>query len=206
MNLASYWPFNLPDSKQQIIQMEASQNPNVWFGLTHRYTKDNGGLKLEDYGANGWIDAWKLKLVNGEVIEWADEFPTYTSVFATGKELWWGGNLEIGQEVTRSLEIASGVASPYKWGTEVLKLEALHNTFTIPAGSFSNVVQVKMFQSFCKTNACTWPDGQNTWITRHWLASNVGIIQTEYLSVPGTPVFNPPRIDYATNIVITWKT
>lgn len=215
LDMRDYWP-SLPTGRQQITQNEASQGGNTWFGLTQRYVnrgtvRGNPVLRLDDFNGTGWLDAWELRNDGSQILEVGDQFPSGHKVYEIGKEFSWGGVVNVGDVIIRTVHVdvaasVGEVVGPHNWGTEVLTVEAFHPTFTNGAGlAFTDVVQVRMFQSFCITSACTWPTGQATWITRHWFAPGKGIIQTEYLTVNSAPV-SPQRIDSATSIITTWET
>jgi hypothetical protein len=214
--MRDYWP-DLAANRQLVMQTKASQGGSIWMGLTHRYV--NRGLvrnlpvmRLEDHLNGTMLDAWELRDDGTQMLEVADWFGAQHKVYEVGKEFTWGGVVNVGQVITRTIhvDVAASVGEttgPQNWATEELTIEALHGTLTLPNGLvFSNAVQVKMFQSFCITYACGWPSGQATWITRHWFAPGQGIVQTEYLMVNSATV-SPQRLDYVEAIPLTtWAT
>lgn len=214
VDLRHYWP-SPAAGRQLVIQTEASQGGNVWLGTTHRYVnrgKVRGAdvLRLDDFGAPGWLDAWELRNDGAQTLEVADWFPSGHKVYEVGREISWGGIQSVGDVIARTIHVDVAASTgetvgPQNWGTQQLTFEA-QGPLTLPSGlTFPDTVQLRMFQSFCLTYACTWPAEQATWVTRHWFAPGVGIVQTQYLKAPGQ-AFDPPRIDYATSITTTWET
>jgi hypothetical protein len=126
-------------------------------------------------------------------------------VYVVGKEIQWGGVMNLYDVVSRSLQVdvsaSTGVSSGYwNYGTQQITFSAFYSSFTTDAGLvFSNVVKLHIFQSWCANAGCSYPTGQSIWTMDYWLAPGVGIVQIDYLS-PST------RRDYALSLAETWPT
>src|SRR5688572_11688897 len=191
IDLRAYWP-TLAEKKQLIVQEHATQNGNTWMGPTRRYVnrgqvRDHDVLRLDDFNASGWLNAWELRDDGTQMLEVADQFPAGKhKVYEVGKEFSWGGEQNVGDVVTRQIHVdvaasQGEVVAPQNWATAKLTFEDLLPSFTNLGGmTFSDVVVVQMFQSFCITAQCQWPSGQATWRGRYWLAPGVGFVQTEF--------------------------
>lgn len=216
LDMRDYWP-SLGSNQQLVSQDLASQNGSIWMGLSHRYVnrglvRDFPVMRLEDWLSTGLVDAWELRNDGTQMLEVADWFGSQHKVYEVGKEFTWGGVVNVGDVIVRTIhvDVAASIGEtvgPQNWATQELRIEAAYPTFTNPAGvTFTDVVQVKMFQSFCITWACGWPSGQSTYVTRHWFARGLGIIQTEYLMINSVSV-SPQRIDYVISCpLLMWVT
>lgn len=215
-NMQSYFP-TLAADEQLLVQTETAHYGAPIRSTLHRYVNrgtvgGNPVQRLDDYNASGFLDAWELRWNGSKMLEVADWFsPTHHKVYTVGKEISWGGVQNVNDMTSRQVHVNVAASQgetvgPQNWGTVVMTYEALLPTFTNVGGmDFTNVVVVRVFQSFCITTACTWPNGQATWITRHWLAPGLGFVQIEYIQNPNGP-WNPTRFDYAISINRTWET
>lgn len=208
-DMADYWP-NPAMGEQLIVQDATTAYGPETLTVLSRYRK--GGtvdslpvIQLDEYTATGgWLDAWEYRFdaTNG-VLEVADKYPSSVhKVFKIGNEIKWGGSLNVGNtiagnvevDLTKSTNVPSG---PSIYGYHSMTLEEFIPSFTNDGGlTFSNVIKVYVFQSWCSTSTCNYPAGQNVWQIRYWLAPGVGVIQKDYLA----PTV---RRDYAKSVTLT---
>jgi len=208
VNMADYWPS--PAVGEQLLVQDATlaYGPEV-LSVLHRYRVGApiGGkavTQLDDYiTTTGWLDAWFLYKNGPSIIEIANTFPVNKrNIYKVGKEITWGATMNVGDVTQGSIEIdltkSTGiVAGPSNYGWQRITYEAFLPTFTNDGGlAFTNVVRMRVFQSWCKTNACDYPAGQSSYEMTYWMAPGLGMIQIDYIS----PTV---RRDYAKSVTRT---
>jgi len=213
VDIRNYWP--QPAVNNQLITQDYTL---AWGPLTktilHRYVKrgvvrGNPVYRLDDYLSTGWIDAWEYRNDGTNILEVADFVGGQHIVYSVGNEILWGGIQNIGDVLSRSVIVdvsaSSGVTAGYwNYGHNSVTYSALLPTFTNDGGlTFSNVLKLHVFQSWCANTGCAYPSGQLIWTVDYWFAPSVGIIQTDYLSAPAP--FTARR-DFALTISETWET
>ncbi len=192
VDLRNYWP--QPAAGLQIINQDWATSP-AFRSLLRRYVKrgqvrSNDVYRLDEYtSSTGWIDAWELRDDGTQMLEvgtWTS--PTVHLVYEVGKEIQWGGSMTLNDFSTRTVHVdvsaSTGVTSGYwNWGTQKITFSAFYSSFTNAHGlTFSNVVKLNVFQSWCANSGCAYPSGQNIWTMNYYLAPGVGIVELEYLT------------------------
>lgn len=193
VDMAAYWP-NPPQGQQLMVQDCSVAWGAEAMTVLRRYRRIgavNGQplIQLDEYTSGGWLSAWEYRHdpTHG-VIETANRFPGVRMAYKPGKWIIWGGQMTVGQNIQQGIEVdlpaSTGVVSaPGNYGWQSVTFEALHPTFTSGSGAaYSDVVQIRVLQSWCKNWTCAFPAGQNVFEIRYWLAPAVGIVQVEYIA------------------------
>ena len=207
-DMRHYWPN--PAHGTQLIVQDATDafGPIGHFSILRRYRQGgtiNGSfvVSLDEYLADQFLSSWKYRFdpVHG-MIEVSNSFPGVLQIYKPGKWIPWGGVMSVGDVLSQGLEAdpAQGygvIVGMGNYGWQSLEFETFHPQFTNAGGlDFENVVQILVMQSWCTTNACNFPGGQNVFQIRYWLAPATGAIQTEY-------ILPTHRIDYAKSVTET---
>ena len=100
--------------------------------------------------------------------------------------------MKVGDTVENSLEMdmnkTTGIPSdsPSKYGYNKLTLSEYIPAMTIAGKTYSDVLHMKLSQSFCKTAACTVAGTDYSyWILEYYFAPGKGIIKTVYMDTNG---------------------
>jgi hypothetical protein len=208
VDLRDYWP--QPAATLQIINQDWAQTSPTFRSVLRRYVKRGqvrgvDVYRLDAYINTGWLSAWEYRDDGTQILEVATELPGSHLVYEVGKEIQWGGVMTLNDVVTRAVHVdvaaSTGVTSGYwNWGTQKITFAAFYSSFTTGAGlTFSNVVKLNNFQSWCANSGCSYPSGQNIWTQNYYLAPGVGVVQIDYVS-PTT------RTDATMPVAETWET
>lgn len=208
-DLRNYWP-NPATGEQLVVQDKTSAYGPELKTILRRYVKrgtvdGHSVIRLDEYGSTGWIDGWEYRDDGSQILEVGTAQGSAHKVYKIGKEIPWGGVQNVNDVVTRSLEVdvakSSGVSAGYwNYGYQKIELKDFISSFTNDGGlTFSDVVKMGVFQSWCANSGCAWPSGQTYVQMDYWLAPGIGIVQVDYL----TPT---ARRDYASAILTTWET
>ena len=131
----------------------------------------------EDYHDNKWTSTWVMDYLGDRgILETADIYPKYsyqfwtsyrTTAFKKGKEIFWGGLQNIGDEFNAPIEIdpitSTKVTAPSK-GNQRVKYCNQYNLFN----GYTDVIELEYDQSFNGNKPTGW---------RAWHARGVGIVQ-----------------------------
>ncbi len=190
-DLAAYWPSPERGSPIEIIDCYLSQTGQPITTKRNVYTSAEFAgkpiLRIDEFDPNGkWNDAWLLRKELRGVVEFGDIYPKgHISLFRYGKELLWGGVMEIGETVENDVEIdlsASTGVYPFigQYGKNKTTLIDVMPSFTNGAGlTFNDVAvihNVQTFYNFGKTKLF----GKRVYEARHWQAKGIGIVQIDY--------------------------
>lgn len=141
---------------------------------------DNRHYYQEDYHDNKWTSTWVMDYLGDRgVLETADIYPrrsyqfwtTYrTTAFTKGKEIFWGGIQNIGDEFNASIQIDSVSSTWFEaptTGNQRVKYCNEYNLFN----SYTDVIELEYDQSFSGGKSVGW---------RAWHARDVGIVQIRW--------------------------
>lgn len=143
------------------------------------------GITMKEMDSSGsFLDTWYLAVdpLLG-VVEYRDDFADgHQALYAPGYYGRWGGaSMNIGDVLSYQLH-QSNVSGAQGWGWQTVKLTALIPEFSVPAGTFTDVVQIDWTQSWCANPTCTT---QTAFAGTYWLAQGLGQIQMRWASSPG---------------------
>jgi hypothetical protein len=209
IDLRAYWP-DPATGEQLVVQERTSAYPSIPKALLRRYVKrgtveGNPVVRMDEYSGQGWQSGWEMRDDGTQMLEVGTAQASSHKVYKAGKEIHWGGVLEIGVPAGRSLEVdvskSTGVTAGYwNYGYQQIELKEFICSFTNDGGlTFADVVKLGVFQSWCAASGCAYPGGQSIVTMDYWLAPGVGIVQVDYL----TP---NARRDYAVGVLETWET
>jgi hypothetical protein len=151
---------------------------------------DNRHYYQEDYHNNEWTSTWCMDYLGDRgVLETADVYPKYayqfwtsyrTTAFTKGKEIFWGGLQNIGDEFNAPIQIdtlASTAVQAPSSGNQHVKYVNQYSLFN----GYNDVIELVYDQSFNSGTSAGW---------RAWHARGVGIVQINWRS-GGNDVGNP---------------
>jgi hypothetical protein len=210
IDLRAYWP--QPAAGTQLIvqsKTDAFSTPGHKT-ITRRYVnrgtvEGNPVMRMDEYNSTGWLSGWEFYDDGTQLLEVGTAQSASHKIYKAGKEIQWGGEMDLEQVSARSLEVdvakSSGVTAGYwNYGYQRIELKEFIESFENDGGlTFCDVVKLNVLQSWCATSGCAWPTGQSVVTLDYWLAPGVGIVQLDYL----TP---NARRDYASAVVETWET
>ena len=140
-------------------------------------TGDNRHFNQEDYHDNKWQATWVMDYLGDKgVLETADIYPrrayqfwtTYrTTSFVKGKEIFWGGLQNIGDEFNAPIQIDPIASTKFEAptvGNQRMKYVNQYNLFN----GHTDVIELEYDQSFTGSKATGW---------RGWYARGVGVLQ-----------------------------
>ena len=140
----------------------------------------------EDYHDNKWTSTWVMDYLGARgVTEVADIYPRYayqfwtsyrTTAFCKGKEIFWGGIQNIGDEFNAPIEIDPIASTKFQaptTGNQRMKFCNQSNFFKIDNRllPYTDVIEIEYDQSFSGGKSVGW---------RAWHARGVGIIQIKW--------------------------
>lgn len=141
---------------------------------------DNRHYYQEDYHDNKWTSTWVMDYLGEKgVTETADIYPRRvyqfwtqyrTTAFVKGKEIFWGGLQNIGDEFNAPIQIDSIASTKFEVGTPGNQRVKFCNQYNLLLG-YTDVVEIEYDQSFGSGKAAGW---------RAWHAKGVGIIQIKW--------------------------
>lgn len=147
---------------------------------------DNKHFYQEDYHDNKWTSTWVMDYydIRG-VIETADIYPKYsyqfwtsyrTTAFVQGKEIFWGGVQNTGQEINAPIQIDPIKSTKFEaptTGNQRIKYVGHYDKVTTSDGkkTYFDVLEIEYDQSFGSGKAAGW---------RAWHAKGIGIIQIRW--------------------------
>lgn len=210
IDLRTYWP-SPAEGEQIVVQDRTQANGGGTFkNVLRRYVNrgevnDLPVIRLDEFNHSGWLDAWELRDDGTQILEVGTWQGTVHKVYKAGKEIPWGGAQNVGDVIERQLEVdvakSSGVTAGYwNYGYQKITITDFLPTFTNDGGmTFSDVVKMNVFQSWCSAAGCAYPSGQNITILDYWMAPGVGMIQID----SQTPTV---RRNYASSVTNTWET
>ena len=171
VNMADYWP-DLAAGVQLIVQDATDAYGPGTLSVLRRYRRGGtvGGhpvIQMDEFIPTGWVDAWEYRFdATHGMIEVANKFPGKHQVYKPNKWIPWGGVVTIGGSIGQGLEVdipnSTGVAvGPGNYGWQSVQFEELIADFTNDGGlTFSNVVKILVFQSWCANYACAYPSAR----------------------------------------------
>jgi hypothetical protein len=141
---------------------------------------DNRHYYQEDYHDNKWTSTWVIDYLGSKgVTETADIYPrrsyqfwtTYRmTAFVKGKEIFWGGLQNIGDEFNSPIQIDSVASTKFEVGTTGNQRVKFCNQYSLLLG-YNDVIELEYDQSFGSGKAAGW---------RAWYARGVGIVQIQW--------------------------
>jgi hypothetical protein len=174
----NYWPQPEPGYLSIHDFGLGADGKNYYFMVWN--SGDNRHYYQEDYHDNNWTSTWVMDYLGERgVTEAADIYPKYayqfwvhyrTTAFTKGKEIFWGGIQNVGDEFNAPIEIdtiaSTKVSAPSK-GNQRVKF---CNQYNLLLG-YTDVVEIEYDQSFNGGKSSGW---------RAWHARGVGIIQIQW--------------------------
>jgi len=102
-----------------------------------------------------------------------------------GKEILWGNTLSIGQTVGQQIGVdlnksPDQTSGPHNWGWQSITLIKRYPTMTVRGITHVDVIHLRVFQAWCKTAACDFPDGRSDWNLDYYMAKGTGTIRIVY--------------------------
>jgi hypothetical protein len=141
---------------------------------------DNRHYYQEDYHDNKWTSTWVMDYLGSRgVTEVSDIYPRYTyqvwasyrtTAFVPGKEIFWGGIQNIGDEFNAPIEIDAFASTKFQAPSKGNQRVKFCNQYNLMLG-YTDVVEIEYDQSFNGGKAAGW---------RAWHARGVGIIQIQW--------------------------
>jgi hypothetical protein len=174
INVPTYWP--IPATGQSITKLFDNGFKEM---IVPAPSTAGGGAWLEEWDNNAWTDTWHYRIdpVRG-VLEDYDYTPTSNPKMVPGKEIIWGGEVEIGQTIQAQCETAGGplgIGAQYGW--QEVAFQALLPNFSTPGGEFENVLQLEYWQYWTSYGAA---GGMLSRGAIMWLAEGLGFVQIEW--------------------------
>jgi hypothetical protein len=184
----NYWP------QPEVGYLSIHNFGNGADGLPYSFmvwnSGDNRHYYQEDYHNNKWTSTWVMDYLGSRgVTETSDIYPKYsyqfwtsyrTTAFTAGKEIFWGGIQNIGDEFNSPIAIdpvaSTAVTAPSN-GNQRVKFCNQYNLFN----GYTDVVEIEYDQSFNGGAASGW---------RAWHAKGVGIVQIKW-RYAGQDIGNP---------------
>lgn len=189
--MADYWPW--PGAGQAVekafIRVNG-KNPSLITRTVHA-----GGSKyqLQDFIVHPNNPAlyyiWHLERASdGTVKEWGtDEFEGAMSrlVYQMGKEILWGNTLSIGQTVGQQIGVDLNKSpdqtyGPHNWGWQSITIVNRFPSMTVRGVAYADVIHLRVFQAWCKTWGCDYPNGRSDWNLDYFMAKGLGTIRIVY--------------------------
>lgn len=173
-----YWP------KPQVGYLSIHNFGNGADGKPYSFmvwnSGDNRHYYQEDYHDNKWTSTWVMDYLGERgVTETADIYPrrayqiwtSYrTTAFTKGKEIFWGGLQNIGDEFNSTIEIDPVASTKFEAPTTGNQRVKYCNQYSLLLG-YTDVIELEYDQSFGSGKAAGW---------RAWHARGVGIIQIQW--------------------------
>ncbi len=189
--MQDYWPWpSVGTATEKVFSRVGGSRPSL---ITRTVAVGGSRYQLHDFICHPNNPAlyyiWHLdRAADGTVREWAtDEYEAACSrlIYLAGKEIYWGNTLTVGQTVgaqigvdlTKSLDATAG---PHNWGWQSLTLVKQFPSFVVQGATYQDVIQLRVFQAWCKTAACDYPNGRNDWNLDYYMARGIGTIRIVY--------------------------
>lgn len=141
---------------------------------------DNRHFYQEDYHDNKWTSTWVMDYLGDRgVLETADIYPrrsyqiwtSYrTTAFVKGKEIFWGGIQNVGDEFNSPIQIDPIASTKIEAPTTGNQRVKFCNKYNALLG-YNDVLEMEYDQSFAGGKSVGW---------RAWHAKGVGIIQIKW--------------------------
>lgn len=142
---------------------------------------DNRHFFQEDYHDNKWQATWVMDYLGDRgVLETADIYPRRayqfwtqyrTTAFTKGKEIFWGGLQNIGDEFNSPIQIDAIASTKFEAPTPGNQRVKFCNQLTMlrtPHGNWNDVIEIEYDQSFGSNPSTGW---------RAWHARGIGIVR-----------------------------
>jgi hypothetical protein len=207
--MADLWPTSAERSKSLLrVYDHIGDSGTTKFHLVQKtkWINQIGSSKfvaVEDWVKNGqgifvWVSTWYLRVdLDGTVTEYADSTAMYDAAYESqsrwleltylpGKEIKWGGVLNIGDTIENPVEINStskinfpdSTSSSYPQNA----LRFGYNKLTYVkdfadasrSGSFFT-----LYQTFCGVSSCAAPDSWEVWVN-YYMTPGLGIVRMDY--------------------------
>ena len=174
-----YWP-QPKVGELSVFDFGFGADGKSYYWITWNSGDDRHYLQ-EDYHDNKWTSTWVMDYLGEKgVTETADVYPKYpyqfwtsyrTTAFVKGKEIFWGGLQNIGDEFNAPIQIdpikSRKFEAPTK-GNQRLKYVNQYNYFN----GYTDVIELEYDQSF--------ENGSKSTGWRGWYAREVGVVQINW--------------------------